>query len=353
MDEALLRAERQRRLGLRVELDAEAVAIELADRRSEVREAAARRVAVVARQERRLPQLLDGDLRRRDVGIAEAEVDHVLAGAAQLELEALDLGECVWREGVDPAELRHAADRRKAPSASRTATTSPITTSAGVGRSSAALPMAPSGATTTCSSSSVPRETTAAGVEDGLPCSISRSASRPTTAAAHEGDERSGHLRERPRVELLDVVRRERGHRLRDAAVRDRDARRLGNGGDRRHAGHELERDAGADERERLLPAAAEHERVAALEAHDAAPAPAVRDEQRVDVFLPMPSREISSAPSEPRRRSPPRRAGRRSAPRTSRTRASPRTVISSGSPGPGTDEGDAHPSASATRSRK
>ena len=96
VDEALLRAEAKCRLGVGVELDPEAIAIELADRRPEIREAAARRVAVVAWEQRRLPQLLDGDLRRRDVGIAEAEVDHVLTGAAQLELEALDLGECVW-----------------------------------------------------------------------------------------------------------------------------------------------------------------------------------------------------------------------------------------------------------------
>ena len=39
-------------------------------------------------------------------------------------------------------------------------------------------------------------------------------------------------------------------------------------------------------ERERLLAAAAEHERVAALQAHDAPAAPAVRDEQLVHVVL-------------------------------------------------------------------
>jgi hypothetical protein len=54
-------------------------------------------------------------------------------------------------------------------SASRIATTSPITTSAGVGASAAAAPIDPSGATITCSSSVVPHETTAAGVDAGLP----------------------------------------------------------------------------------------------------------------------------------------------------------------------------------------
>ena len=106
------------------------------------------------------------------------------------------------------------------------------------------------------------------------PRAISRSASRPTTAPPMKATSVPGTPRERRGVECLDVVRGERRHRLRDAAVRDRDARRLGNGGDRRDAGHELERDAGADERERLLPAAAEDERVAALQAHDAAPSP-------------------------------------------------------------------------------
>ena len=101
MHEPFLRAERHRRLGLGIELDAVPVAVQLAHRGAQIRQAAARRVAVVARQQRGLAQLLDGDLRRRDVGVAEAEVDHVLAGAAQLELQALDLGEGVRGKRVD------------------------------------------------------------------------------------------------------------------------------------------------------------------------------------------------------------------------------------------------------------
>jgi hypothetical protein len=57
---------------------------------------------VVARVLRRLGQLAHGDFRRGDVGIAEAEIDDVLACAAQLELEAVDLGEGVRRERLDP-----------------------------------------------------------------------------------------------------------------------------------------------------------------------------------------------------------------------------------------------------------
>ena len=53
---------------------------------------------------RRLGQLRDGHVRRGHVRIAEAEVDHVLAGAAQLELEAIDLRERVRGQRADPAE---------------------------------------------------------------------------------------------------------------------------------------------------------------------------------------------------------------------------------------------------------
>ena len=105
--ETLLRAEGERRLALRVELDAVAVAVAVADRLPQSRQAAAGGVAVVARQQRRLAQLLDRNLGRRHVGVAEAEVDHVLALAAQLELQPLDLGECVRRQRVDSPELGH------------------------------------------------------------------------------------------------------------------------------------------------------------------------------------------------------------------------------------------------------
>ena len=105
------------------------------------------------------------------------------------------------------------------------------------------------------------------------------------TRAPHEGDERSGQTRERGHVELLDVVRGERRHGLRDTAVCHRDQRRLGHGRDRRHAGHELEGDARIGERECLLAAAAEDERVAAFQTHDEAPA-AVVDQRAVHLRL-------------------------------------------------------------------
>jgi hypothetical protein len=103
---------------------------------------------------------------------------------------------------------------------------------------------------------------------------------------AHEGDERSRCARERGGVETLDVVRCERGHGRREAAVRDRDADRAGNGCERRDAGDDLERDAGIGERERLLAAAPEQKRVTALEAYDTGPLAAERDEHRVHLVL-------------------------------------------------------------------
>ena len=62
--------------------------------------------------------------------------------------------------------------------------------------------------------------------------------------------------------------------------MRDRDPGRGGHGGERRDAGHDLERDLRLGERERLLAAAPEDERVAALQADDAEPSRAVGDEQ-------------------------------------------------------------------------
>ena len=61
---------------------------------------------MVARLARRLAQLRDRDVRRGHVRIAEAEVDHVLAGPPQLELDPVDLGEGVGRQLVDSAELQ-------------------------------------------------------------------------------------------------------------------------------------------------------------------------------------------------------------------------------------------------------
>src|SRR5205085_2761476 len=72
---------------------------------TELGDAPAGRVAVVARVARRLGQLLDRDLGRRDVGVAEAQVDDVFAGPAGGHLQPVDDGEDVGWQRVDPPEL--------------------------------------------------------------------------------------------------------------------------------------------------------------------------------------------------------------------------------------------------------
>ena len=103
--EALLRADRRDGLRLRVELDAETVAVQVADRAAQLGDAAARRVAVVVRLRGRFGQLLDHGRRRGEVRVAEAEVDHVVPGAAQLELQLLGHREDVRREQRNAAKV--------------------------------------------------------------------------------------------------------------------------------------------------------------------------------------------------------------------------------------------------------
>src|SRR5947209_8001585 len=81
-------------------------------------------------------------------------------------------------------------------------------------------------------------------------------------------------------------MRGERGDGRGDAAMRDGDPGGAGNGRERGDTRDHVERHAGLRERERLLPAAAEEERVAALEPHDVVAAAAERNEQLVDLFL-------------------------------------------------------------------
>ena len=70
----------------------------------------------------------------------------------------------------------------------------------------------------------------------------------------------------------------------RRVAHRDRDAGVGGGGDGRRDAGHDLEGHAGREQGAGLLAAAGEHERIAALEAHDLLAPPAALDQQRVDL---------------------------------------------------------------------
>ena len=83
----------------------------------------------------------------------------------------------------------------------------------------------------------------------------------------------------------------------RDAARRQRNAGEGRDGGERRQPRHDLVLDACGGERLHLLEAAAEDERIASLEPHDGAPAPAVVDEQLVHLLLGQPvARDSRSA---------------------------------------------------------
>ena len=101
-------------LGLGVERHAEAALVEVGDGLAELRDAPTGRVAVVPGVAGRLGQLVDRDLGRRQVGVAEAEVDDVVAGAPSLDLQRVDDREDVRRQPVDAAELHAGSVPRRA-----------------------------------------------------------------------------------------------------------------------------------------------------------------------------------------------------------------------------------------------
>ena len=101
----LLRPDQGHDLGLGIELDTEAPQVQIRHRQSQLRDAPARRVAVVARVAGGFCQLVDGDIGRRDVGVAEPQVDDVLTRATGGHLQAFDDREDVRRKRVDASKL--------------------------------------------------------------------------------------------------------------------------------------------------------------------------------------------------------------------------------------------------------
>ena len=81
MREPLLGPDGGDHLGLGVELDAELAQVEVGDGAAQLGDAPGGRVAVVARVVDRLGQLLHRHVGRGQVGVAEAEVDDVVAGS--------------------------------------------------------------------------------------------------------------------------------------------------------------------------------------------------------------------------------------------------------------------------------
>ena len=113
--EALLGADGVDDLGVGVELDAEAAQVEVGDGLAQLRDAPARRVAVVAGVVRRLGQLVDGDRRATGrSGLPKPRSITSLAGSPGLDLQPIDDGEDVRRQRGDPAELHgaHGSPRR-------------------------------------------------------------------------------------------------------------------------------------------------------------------------------------------------------------------------------------------------
>ncbi len=103
--EALLGPDGAAHLRVGIELDAELALVEVGDGHPQLRDAAAGRVPVVARVAHRLDQLVDRDIGRRHVGVAEAEVDDVDPGTPGLDLQGIHDAEDVGRQRVDPAEF--------------------------------------------------------------------------------------------------------------------------------------------------------------------------------------------------------------------------------------------------------
>ncbi len=102
--EAFLGAERDDHLALRIELHAEAAAVIGGLRAAQPGDAARGGIAVGARLADGLHQLLEDMRRRRQVGIAHAEVDDVGAAGAGRRLQPVDLLEDVGRQPPYPVK---------------------------------------------------------------------------------------------------------------------------------------------------------------------------------------------------------------------------------------------------------
>ena len=145
-----------------------------------------------------------------------------------------------------------------------------------------------------------PTRRSSAVVDHWIAAAGSSAARPPATSAAaisdevrhrHEQHERAGHLRQRlppcpGRGARRIVVAARDGDGAGDAPVGHRDARHGGPGDRAAHARDHLESKARLRQGEGLLAAAAEDERVAALEAHHAPPGAGVLHQHRADLLL-------------------------------------------------------------------
>ena len=105
--EAFLGTERRHDLRVGIELHAEAAGIIVGLGAAQAGNAARGRVAMRARVAHDLAQLVDDGLRRRQVGIAHAEIDDVGAARAGAGLQPVDLLEDIGRKAADLVKLFH------------------------------------------------------------------------------------------------------------------------------------------------------------------------------------------------------------------------------------------------------
>ncbi len=110
--EAFLRAERGDDLRFGIELHAEAARVISGLGAAQPGNSLGRRIAVGARLADGLLQLLDHVRRRRQVGIAHAEIDDVGAAVARRRLGAIDLLEHVRRQAADAVKFFHGCPER-------------------------------------------------------------------------------------------------------------------------------------------------------------------------------------------------------------------------------------------------
>ena len=108
--EPFLRSHRHDDFGLGIDLDPEAAAVIVRLRAAQAGNALRLRIAVRVGLLRDLDQFLDDVRRRRQIGVAHAEVDDVLARRARRRPHAVDLGDDVGRQALDAVEIvGHAA----------------------------------------------------------------------------------------------------------------------------------------------------------------------------------------------------------------------------------------------------
>ena len=110
---ALLGAQRRDNLGLGIELHPEAPAVIGGLRLAQAGDSARCGVAVGPRLAERFLEFFDDVERRRQIGIAHAEIDDVGAGIARGRLGAVDLLEHVRRQTADAVKFFHGTSLRQ------------------------------------------------------------------------------------------------------------------------------------------------------------------------------------------------------------------------------------------------